>query len=87
MSALVLAGIVLSGAWTQLDEIGWLGWAPILIVFGLELFRSAPPRAAWASAPSGPLDRPALIAAAGLCALAVAHLALTFREEFGFGGD
>src|SRR5436190_13320790 len=86
MSALVLAGIILSGAWTELDEIGWLGWSPLVLVllfdlFPVESFRWRRP------SHTTDVDRPAVVAAAALCALTLAHLALTFREEFGFGGD
>ena len=86
MSELIFAGLVLSGAWTQLDEIGWIGWAGVL---GVAAFDSlalplAWPRPAWPSIKS---DRAATAAASILCALVLAHLALTFREEFGFGGD
>src|SRR5262245_15247877 len=86
MSALVLAGIVLSGAWTQLDEIGWIGWTPLaLVLFCDFLYPTAltwqRPRITERS------DRLAMACAAALCTLLLAHLALTFREEFGFGGD
>ena len=87
MSALVLAGIILSGAWTQLDEIGWLGWTPVILAFLLDLFPVASARWTWPSLPATAIDRTAMAAAAALCAMALAHLALTFREEFGFGGD
>ena len=85
MSELVLAGLVVSGAWTQLDEIGWMGWAPLLLAALLDRFY---PRKFWRPhfPPFSP-DRGALIAATALCAWLVAHLALTFREEFGFSGD
>src|SRR6476469_8759346 len=85
MSELVLAGVILSGVWTQLDEIGWIGSAPLLVAALLEHFFPVPlwrPRR-----PSQAADRSALIAAAALCAVIGMHLALTFREEFGFGGD
>src|SRR5262245_12032663 len=85
MSEMVLAGVVLSGAWTQLDQIGWIGWVPLLLVATLDHFH--PSRIPRPRLPAAPADRGPLLAAAALCVLLGAHLALTFREEFGFGGD
>lgn len=85
MSELVLAGLILSGAWTQLDEIGWIGWAPFVIAALLDHF--FPSRLSRPRFPSFSADHGAVIGAAVLCALLGAHLALTFREEFGFSGD
>src|SRR5262245_19621245 len=84
MSELVLAGVILSGAWTQLDEIGWLGWAPLILV---AVFDHVKKRGQTPILNIAPAARGASIAAAALCALFGAHLGLTFREEFGFGGD
>ena len=86
MGELIFAGLVLSGAWTQLDEIGWIGWAALAVVAAFDFLG---PRLRWPR-PSWPVvagDRAAAIAASALCALVLAHLALTFREEFGFSGD
>ena len=86
MSELIFAGLVLSGAWTQLDEIGWIGWAALAVVAAFDFLgpRLQWPRLSW---PVVAGDRAATIAAASLAALVLAHLALTFREEFGFSGD
>src|SRR5688500_16321608 len=85
MSAVILAGVVISGAWTQLDEIGWAGWVALALVavrdqFGPPL-RWRRPQSVW------PAERIPLIAAAAICALLLAHVALTWGEEFGFSGD
>jgi len=87
MSELVLAGVILSGAWTQLDEIGWMGWAPLVLVALLDHFYPSAARPVTRPPLPRHRDRSATIAATALCVLLVAHLALTFREEFGFGGD
>lgn len=87
MSALVLAGVVAMGAWTQLDEIGWAGWLALMLVFALD--RYAATGFHWRRLtlpPSAPPLIP-LVAGAAICALLLAHVALTAREEFGFGGD
>ena len=84
MSSWVVAGIILTGAWTQLDELGWAGWLPLAAVAILEraaTFRFAPP------GPRQPMSLAPLLSAALLCALLLAHVGLTAREEFGFGGD
>jgi len=85
MGGLVLAGVILNGAWTQLDEIGWGGWLVLALVAGLDQYGPAPrwrrPRPSW------PPERTPLVASAAICALLLAHLALTWREEFGFSGD
>ena len=87
MSALVLAGVIVTGAWTQLDEIGWVGWlAPVLV---LALDRYAAPSFRWRRLALPPSTAPLLplIACAAICALLLAHVAITAREEFGFSGD
>lgn len=87
MSALVLAGVIVTGAWTQLDEIGWAGWLTLVLVYALD--RHAATSFRWrrlALPPSAPPLLP-LIAGAAICALLLAHVAITAREEFGFGGD
>lgn len=85
MSELILAGLFLSGAWTQLDEVGAIGWLPLVVTVFYDSF--FPGRVRWPARSAAPVDRSAANAAALLCALLLAHLALTYREEFGFGGD
>lgn len=85
MSTWVLAGVTLTGAWTQLDEIGWAGWLPLAAALALD--RRFTARGAVARARRVTPERLPLIACALLCALILAHVALTAREEFGFGGD
>ena len=87
MSIWVVAGVILTGAWTQLDEIGRLmPLALLLIVFALDRYQSDPMPLTlrW---PAGRGTPAPIIAAALLSALHVAHVLLTAREEFGFGGD
>jgi hypothetical protein len=85
MSAVILAGVVISGAWTQLDEIGWAGWLALALV---AVFDHYGPALDWRRPrPSLPLDRTPLAASALICAFLLAHVALTWREEFGFSGD
>ena len=87
MSALVLAGVMVTGAWTQLDEIGWAGWLALVLVFALDRYAATSFR--WRRLtlpPSAPPLLP-LIACAAICALLLAHVAITAREEFGFSGD
>jgi hypothetical protein len=87
MSIWVVAGVVLTGAWTQLDEIGRLmPLALLLIVFALDRYQDDPVPLArrW---PGGRVTSAPIIAAALLSALHLAHVLLTAREEFGFGGD
>ena len=85
MSAVILAGVVISGAWTQLDEIGWAGWLAVALV---AMFDRYGPALGWRRPrPSMPIERTPLLAAALICALLLAHVALTWREEFGFSGD
>jgi hypothetical protein len=87
MSVLVLAGVIVTGAWTQLDEIGWAGWLALLLVLALDRYAATSFR--WrrlAMPPSTPPLFP-LIACAAICSLLLAHVAITAREEFGFNGD
>ena len=85
MSAVILAGVVISGAWTQLDEIGWAAWLALALV---ALFDYRGPTLRWRRPKlSIPVERIPLVASVVICALLLAHLALTWREEFGFSGD
>lgn len=87
MSAWVLAGVVVTGAWTQLDEIGLAGWLALVLVFALDRYADTSLR--WPRLRT-PASRPPgipLIAGAAICALLLAHVAITAREEFGFSGD
>jgi hypothetical protein len=86
MSTLLLAGIVLSGAWTQLDELAWIGWMPLALAILFDFYEPLSLKWSWRM-PTERADRAAVSASLALCALFLAHLALTFREEFGFGGD
>ena len=81
----MLAGVILTGAWTQLDEIGWAAALPLAVVLALERYQRD--RAAITHRHSAFSVTPPLLAAAALCALHVGHALLTAREEFGFGGD
>lgn len=85
MGSFVLAGLIISGAWTQLDAIGPAVWLLPALILALDFIRPALP---------GPLvQRPRvestapIVIAASLCALHLLHVALTAREEFGFSGD
>jgi hypothetical protein len=84
MSTWVVAGVILTGAWTQLDELGWAGWLPLIVTFALDRLPSPAVRALRRAEVSsaGPL-----LAAAAISVLILAHVGLTTREEFGFGGD
>jgi hypothetical protein len=86
MGSFVLAGIIVNGAWTQLDAIGWPMWLLPLVTFALDAdrFRLTTPFPKRSARPDWTM--PALIAAV-LCGLHLLHVALTAREEFGFGGD
>ncbi len=87
MSAWVVAGVVVSGAWTQLDEVGWAGGLALALVFALDRY---PVKSLGWRRLTLPAARPLLlplIAAAAICALFLAHVSITAREEFGFGGD
>lgn len=85
MSTWVLAGVILTGAWTQLDHIGWAGWLPLVVTLILDRGRST--RAAVSRPTLSPVAVAPMIASALLCVVVLAHVALTAREEFGFGGD
>ncbi len=80
----MVTGVVLIGAWTQLDEIGWVGWLPLLGALILDRVGAPLPMPRWR--PSAAATAP-LVACTLLCALILAHIALTARGEFGFGGD
>lgn len=86
MGSFVLAGIILNGAWTQLDAIGWPMWLLPGLTFALDAdrFRLTIPFSRRPSRPNAAI--PVLIALV-LCGLHLLHVALTAREEFGFGGD
>lgn len=85
MSAVILAGVVISGAWTQLDEIGLAGWLALALV---AVFDRWGPTLRWRRPrPLLPVEHTPLVASALICALLLAHVALTWREEFGFSGD
>jgi hypothetical protein len=85
MSAVILAGVVISGAWTQLDEIGAAGWLTLALV---ALFDHYGPALRWQRPRLlSPTERTPLVASVCICALLLAHVALTWREEFGFSGD
>jgi hypothetical protein len=91
MSGWVLAGVILSGAWTQLDEIGWAAVVPLAIVIALDFrHRKLPAWSPWHEA-RGTSHRGAaagpMVAATILCALHLGHVLVTAREEFAFGGD
>lgn len=82
---LIVAGVVISGVWTQLDEISWAGWLTLALV---AVFDHLGPTLRWRRPrPSMPAERTPLVVAVAICALLLAHLALTWREEFGFSGD
>ena len=81
-----MAGIILNGAWTQLDAIGWPMWLLPGLTFALdaERFRLTTP---FARRPGRPDAAMPVLVALVLCGLHLFHVALTAREEFGFGGD
>src|SRR5688572_18080993 len=87
MSALVLAGVIVTGAWTQLDEIGWAGWLALVLVFALDRYAATSFRWRRVTLPPSTAPLLPLIACAAICALLLAHVATTAREEFGFSGD
>lgn len=86
MSAWVLAGVILTGAWTQLDEIGLAGWLALVLVWAFDRFVDTNVRWPLLTPAFSPLAIP-LIACAAISALLLTHVAITGREEFGFGGD
>ena len=86
MGRFVLAAIILNGAWTQLDVMQWWALAVPLLVLLLDAF---PLRATGRTIvpPSRPEALIPIAAAALICGVHLLHVALTAREEFGFGGD
>jgi hypothetical protein len=86
MGTFVLAGIVLTGAWTQLDVIGWPVWLLPIVTLALDADRF---HLHWPVNRRRPASEGAIavVIAASLCAVHVLHIAMTAREEFGFGGD
>lgn len=86
MSRFVLAGIVVTGAWTQLDAIGWPMWLLPAVTYALDAERLRL-RGPFLKKPITAESAVALLIAALLCAVHLAHVVLTAREEFGFGGD
>ena len=85
MSAWVLAGVVLIGAWTQLDEIGWAGWLPLLGTLVLDRFGARHSDAALASVATGAGAARGMRTASAR--LSSAHARAHGRGEFGFSGD
>lgn len=84
--SVVLAGLILNGAWTQLDTIGWPVWLLPAVTLALDSLR--PARAASPlRTPAKSASRAALLIGALICGVHLLHVALTAREEFGFGGD
>ncbi len=88
MSAWVLAGVILTGAWTQLDEIGWLAALPLTTLLALDWHQHNRPFVfPRHQAPGTRHEQAPVIAAVILCALHLGHVLITAREEFAFGGD
>jgi hypothetical protein len=91
MSIWVVAGVILTGAWTQLDEIGWPAAVALAVVVALDrLAGDARVHFPWHEARGARHPRAAAgaVVAAGLLSLLhLAHVLITAREEFGFGGD
>ncbi|MEP6782862.1 MAG: hypothetical protein ABI983_04275, partial [Acidobacteriota bacterium] len=89
VGSFVLAGLIINGAWTQLDAIGWPVWLLAALTLALDSVRPARdvPAAPLLRTPVKPESRAALLIAALLCGVHLLHVALTAREEFGFGGD
>ena len=86
ISRFVLAGIILTGAWTQLDAIGWPMWLLAALTFALDADRFRL-RGRFLKKPIRTESASAVLIAAALCTVHFAHVVLTAREEFGFGGD
>ena len=86
MGSFVFAGIALTGAWTQLDAIGWPMWLlpGLAYLLDAERFHLS---GAWFRKPVKPESLPAIVAALLLCGVHLLHVVMTAREEFGFGGD
>lgn len=86
MGNFVLAGVVLTGAWTQLDTVGWPVWLLPIVIYLLDSERFRLDR--WfVRRPLRPSSATAIVIAGLLCAIHLLHAALTAREEFGLGGD
>ena len=88
MSAWVLAGVIVTGAWTQLDAIGLAGWLALVVLFVLDRYAGT----SWRSRRlTPPAARPLLIPLFAAAAIAArppgATSRITAREEFGFSGD
>ena len=86
MGRFVLFAIILNGAWTQLDVIGWPAYLLPVLVLALDAGQRRPPQRLISRPTRSESLAPVLIAAL-LCGLHLLHVALTAREEFGFGGD
>ena len=84
MGRFVLAAIILNGAWTQLDAAGWPMLLLPVLILALDRAQAQTP---FLTRTAKPASLTPVVAAAALCALHLAHVALTVREEFGFGGD
>ena len=86
MGGFVVAGVVLNGAWTQLDVVGWPVWLLPAVTFVLDSDSVRVGR--WQlRRPGRPESLAAIAIGAMVCAIHILHVALTSREEFGFGGD
>lgn len=96
MSAYLFAGVVVTGAWTHLDEIGWPAWLLLAFAFAFDHWRSVFTAAASERRmlpadrthlfPGRPTWRAVLIGVV-ISMPVLIHVGLTLREEFGFGGD
>jgi hypothetical protein len=92
----VLAGIVTTATWTQLDAIGLAALLPIVVVFAIERWPSFWQRSLPAGATSdragaglfpGRPSRRAVGVGVAISAPLLVHLVATLDEEFPFGGD
>jgi hypothetical protein len=86
MGCFVLAGVILNGAWTQLNVIGWPVWILPAAAFILDGNRFRVGRWVFGQ-PTKPESAMTIVIGALVCAIHIVHVALTSREEFGFGGD